>query len=251
LKREGFDLDEIPSDWDLTIDDLARYCASGCPAENIDRVPEILHAARALAFDRKYSSYSYKEDVRGLGDFWQHDIRDVLNIMDASDYPRRRIVNVGIGNGLEGLGLFDKCQHLTIVDLAEKSLKLAQANLPVATSILSPAEDIRKLRANSQDIYVSLRTYQSAFFHLDQAIREAYRLVRQGGVVLISISNAFIGQDGAVVPGHIVPNSTIVDRNRPFLLAEKVRQKLNLFRFEGVGIRTGLSEIYIYGRRGR
>jgi len=251
LKRDGFDLDNIPSDWDLTVDDLIRYCETACPPDILPQLPQLLHEVRAMAFDKKYANYTYDEDVRGLGDFWLAEIRDILRMLHASDYQRRRVINVGIGNGLEGKGLFDTCNHLTIVDIAKKSIKKAQANLPMATSLISSAEDLNKILAGSQDIYVSLRTYQSAFFNINQAVREAYRIVRQGGVVLISISNGFIGKDGALVPGHIVPNSNIVDRNRPFHLAEKVRQKITLFRFEEIGIRTGLSEIYIYGRRGR
>lgn len=251
LRREGVDIDEIPGDWDITIDDLVRYCESGCVTEVSERLPVLLRKARAEAFDRKYADYTYEKDARGLGDFWQHELRDILKVLHATDYQQRRLINVGIGNGLEAAGLFDNLRHLTIVDIAPKSLKRAQACLPTATALLNEAENLASIRTGSQDIYLSLRTYQSSLFDISRAVREAYRVVRQGGLVIISVSNGFIGEDGALIPGHIIPRSTVVDRNRPFHVAELIRQKLTLLRFEEVGVRTGLAEIYVYGRRAR
>ena len=68
---------------------------------------------------------------------------------------------------------------------------------------------------------------------------------------MISIANGFLAEDSGVVPGLVIPRSNVVSRDRPFEVAEKIRRKLTLMRFEEVGIRTGSYEIYIYGRRAR
>lgn len=205
--------------------------------------------ARAEAFDKKYAEYTYDNDARGLGDFWQHEIRNILKEFHATDYQQRRVINVGIGNGLEGAGLFDSIRALTIVDIAPRSLEYAQRHLPNATAVCNEAENLSDIRTSSQDIYISLRTYQSSLFDVLPSIREAYRVVRQGGLVVISISNAFIGEGGALIHGHIIPRSTAVDQDRPFDVADLIRRKLTTLRFEEIGVRTGLAEIYIYGRR--
>jgi pyrimidine deaminase RibD-like protein/SAM-dependent methyltransferase len=253
LQRAGFDIDkdELPFGWDITIDDLIQYCRSGQSSEVLQDLAELVRKARGEAFDNKYADYKYDDDSRGLGDHWQREFRGIMKGLRALDYSQRRVINVGIGNGLEAPGLFDNVEHLTVVDIALKSLERAQQRLPRANAILAEAEDLRGVRTGSQDVYVSLRTYQSAYFGISPAIREAYRVVRQGGLVIISIANGFIGTGGALIPGLVIPRSNVVDRNRPFEIAELIRRKLTLLRFEEIGLRTGLDEIYVFGRRTR
>ncbi|MCP3959732.1 MAG: methyltransferase domain-containing protein [bacterium] len=251
IRKSGFIIEGIPMDWDLTLEDVKEFCDAGAPESLRMRLGDILKNARAEAFDRKYENYTYEEDVRGLGLRWRNEIRDLLVSLDAAEYTRRRVIDVGIGNGLEAPRLLDSIRALTIVDIAERSLKRAARILPTARIVQSEAESLGDIESGSQDIYLSFRTYQSSLFDRGQAIREAHRVTRQGGIVLVSVSNGFLGRDGAFVPGHVLPRSSIVDRNRPFELAEEIRRKLSLFRFEGVGVRTGSGEIFIYGRRAR
>lgn len=251
LTRQGLPIEELPFDWDVTIDDLEQYCASALDRNNPIDLHSLLDRARGHAFDTKYADYTYDKDVRGLDDSWQHELRDIFRLLRADDYPRRRLVNVGIGNGLEAKDVFDRAAHLIAVDVAPKSLERAKARMPAARCLLEDAEDLKSIPTASQDLYVSLRTYQSSYFGITKALREAYRVVRQGGIVLISVANGFLGEDSALIPGLVIPQSSVVNRDRPFEVAEKIRRKLTLMRFEEVGVRTGLAEIYVYGRRGR
>lgn len=251
LQRRGLDIDELPSEWDITIEDIINCCLSAPYAAELSDLPGMVRYARATAFDKKYLEYSYENDSRGLSDQWRQDVREVLTLMRADDYTLRHVLNVGIGNGLEGDKLFDQVEKLTIVDIAPNSLERAQKRLPLARAIVTEAENLSFLPTGSQDIYVSLRTYQSSYCDMSRAVREAYRVVRQGGVVLISIANGFIGEGSALIPGLLIPHSNVVDRDRPFLLAERVRQQLSRLRFEEIGVRTGFAEIYVFGRRAR
>jgi len=251
LCRSGWKVTEVPWDWDVTIDDLERYCASAVGVSFKGKIRPVLHKARGHAFDAKYASYTYEKDVRGLGRFWREEFREVMRTLRAEDYPKRRVLNVGIGNGLEGEGVFDSVASLTAVDIAPKSIEAARKLLPHANFVIQDAEDLSEIDTGSQDIYVSLRTYQSSYFGVTRALHEAYRVVRQGGIVVISIANGFLAEDSGVVPGLVIPKSNVVSRDRPFEVAEKIRKKLTLMRFEEVGIRTGAYEIYVYGRRAR
>ncbi len=106
------------------------------------------------------------------------------------------------------------------------------------------------IRSGSQDIYISLRTFQSTYFDRPAALREAYRVVRQGGIVLVSVANGFLEQ-GSIIPGLVIPGTAVVDRDLGFEIANQIRMRMSLLRFEEIGLRTSLDEIYIYGRRGR
>lgn len=250
LKRSGLQLNNIPIDWDVTLEDLVYFCeGSRVPEITSEELLNIVRKARATAYGKKYSAYTYDSDVRGLDDNWKMEVTEILKILVEGDYTKRHIINVGIGNGIEGQGLFDDIRFLTAVDIAEDSLSKVKVNLPNATIVCAEAESLIPVPTGSQDIYISLRAYQSSYFNIPRAIREAYRVIRCGGVVLISIANGFLDQNKLLIPGLVVPKSTIVDRDRPFVVAEKVRRGLSLLRFEEIGIRTGLGEIYVYGRR--
>ncbi len=251
LRRNGLDIDELPFDWDVTVDDLEQYCSSCLDPGFTGDLQGLLRMARGHAFDVKYADLTYDNDTRGLGDYWQQEVREIMRLLRADDYPQRRVINVGIGNGLEAKGLFDTMPHLTAIDIGPRSLERAKARLPRAKVVLAEAENLKGVRTASQDIYVSLRTYQSSYFDIMRAVGEAYRVVRQGGLILISIANGFLGEDSALIPGLVIPRTNAVNRDRPFEVAERIRRKVTLLRFEEVGVRTGLAEIYVYGRRGR
>ncbi len=253
LLRKGLDIPELPADWDVTIEDVIPFCAHAKVSregKTVSLRDEIM-AARRFAFDKKYKDYTYDIDTRGLDDHWKQEIQGILRDRGHPNYANDRIINVGIGNGLEGVGLFDSVSQFIGVDLAESSLEAAKRHLPRALFLRLDAENLDKIESGSQDIYVSFRTYQSTYFDITSAQREACRVVRQGGVVLISIANGFLGPDRTVIPGLVIPRTRVVDPNRPFELAERIRRRLAAWRFEDVGIKTGRDEIYIWGRRAR
>lgn len=145
--------------------------------------------------------------------------------------------------------MFNDVKDLTLVDIGCNSLKKAQELIPHAKTIKSGAENLDQIATNSKEVYVSLRTYQSSYFDVDKSIREAYRILEPGGIIILSVANGFIGENYELIPGLVIPKTNIVDKNRPFEIVDKIRRRLNISGFESVGIRTGYAEIYIYGRR--
>jgi len=67
--------------------------------------------------------------------------------------------------------------------------------------------------------------------------------------MLVSVSNGFIGKGNALIPGLVIPGTNVVDRNRPFDVADKIRRAMALLPFEEVGLRSGFAEIFVFGRR--
>lgn len=253
MVRNGVPLDEeLPVGVDLTTSDIGRVCEAACAADvtEIGDINVLVEKARADAFDRKYADRTYDDDGRGLGDYWKHSIRSILSEMGVIDFPKRRVIVVGIGNGLEGKELYLDCTRLIAADIAEKSLQHAAKIMPNATIHCAAAENLQGIKSGSQDIYLSLRTFQSTYFDRNAALREAYRVVRQGGITIISVANGFLEQ-GSIIPGLLIPGTGVVDRNLGFSIADQIRSRMSLLRFEEVGVRTSLDEIYVYGRRGR
>ena len=213
-------------------------------------VHSLVLEARAEAFDKKYADRTYDDDGRGLGDYWKKSIRRILEEMEAHDFENRKVIVVGIGNGLEGIDLYNNCRSLIAVDIARKSLKKASRILPNARMLRAPAENLNDISSSSQDIYLSLRTYQSTYFDRNAALREAYRVVRQGGIVIISVANGFLEQ-GSLIQGLLIPGTTVVDRNLGFQIANQIRNRMSLLNFEEIGMCTSFDEIYVFGRRSK
>lgn len=249
LQREGLEVKELPYDWDVSVQDLIHYCRSFYSESIPWDLEDMLHRVRGLAFDKKYADYTYAKDARGLMPAWREDFFSIATRLGLGSLKDYRVLNVGIGNGIEGEGLLGEITELTLVDIGPLSLQAARSKLPRARAFVADAERLAPIRTSSQDVYVSLRTYQSSYFDVVSGVREAYRVLRRGGLLIVSVANAFVGEDDVLIPGLVIPKTTIVDRDRPFEVAEKIRRQLTIMRFEKVGIHSGLTEIYVFGRR--
>jgi len=249
LQREGLEISDLPYDWDVSFQDLVQYCLPFCSPRIPWNHEDMLHRIRGLAFDRKYADYSYANDARGLIPAWQEEFLSIVARMGIGSLTDFRLIDVGIGNGAEGEGLLGEIAALTLVDIGTKSLEAAKTVLPHARTFVADAERLAPIGSSSQDIYVSLRTYQSSYFDIVGGVRQAYRVLRPGGLFIASVANAFVGQEGAIVPGLVIPHTSIVDRDRPFEVGERIRRQLTIMRFEDVGVYSGRTEIYVFGRR--
>lgn len=251
LKEQSIDITSVKFVLDLTISELERICHLRYPARTLEEIRKIVRQARATAFEHKYADRTEQDDERYKNiKRWKEEVQSLLSYLNISDINTKKVINVGIGNGLEAKGLFNKIEEFIGIDISRKALAQAQARCPKMKSIVTDAEDLRDVGNESQDVYISLRTYQSTLFDIKTALLEAYRVLKPGGTILISIPYVFVEENGRVVKGLLIPETDEVDPDLPYDLTDRIRRMLNRLNFNNIGIRTGMVEIYVYGERG-
>jgi ubiquinone/menaquinone biosynthesis C-methylase UbiE len=144
-------------------------------------------------------------------------------------------------------------KSLTGVDLSATMLARAKQVQPEMTAVRDRAEGLAGIADESLDLYLSLRTYQSSLFDIAAALRQAHRVLRDGGGVVLSIPGGFLDRTAddelRVVRGLLVPGSEVVDRGLPRRIAARIVAQLENLMFERIGFNQGDTDLYVYARK--
>ena len=249
LRPEGIDLASIPRGLGATISMLIRRCQLQYPNLDPQQVAQKINGSRALAYEEKYAQRSQKEDERYRGfEEWETELHALLRHVGIRDFARCRAINVGIGNGLEKPFFYKDFKQLLGVDLSAKALARAAQVIANLATRRAEAEELEGVASNAFDLYLSLRTYQSTFFDIGDALFAACRVLASGGRVVISIPYVYVDQ-GRLLNGLLRPGGHDLDPDLPYEIADAVRRGLQNLGFEELGLQTGLFEIYIYGMK--
>ncbi|EAG9428385.1 methyltransferase domain-containing protein [Listeria monocytogenes] len=207
---------------------------------------QLVKSTISLAFNRKYGTYNYTDDARSFDVGWIENFMSFFQQTTSRDIENSSILSVGVGSGHEAIALFSKCRNVTFVDIAPGGLEKIKAYKPSAETIVSSAIDLSSVPNNSKDVYVSLRTYNSSFFDIKKAILEAYRTLKQGAAIIISIANGFLCPErNCIIPGLIVPGTGFIDIYRGMDTAKQLQYELELSGFTGISFYPTNTEIYL------
>lgn len=246
-KRFGVPFDEGAISRELTINDLAVLCGSG------EDVLGILDELRESYFATKYGNYDDDADVRRLtGPTWADEVADTYEYLGIA-LGQADILYVGVGTGRDLPLVCPEFKSLTGVDLSSKMLGTAAKLQPQLKPVRARAETLSSIPDGSADLYLSLRTFQSSLFDIPAALRQAFRVLRAGGGLVLSIPGGFLDRSGdelRYVPGLLVPGSSnAVDRSLPRRYAQQILTHLDRMAFSQVGFHQREGDVYVYGRK--
>lgn len=205
-----------------------------------------MHNAISEAFNHKYGTYNYSDDTRSLDLGWKERFMSFYNKSSASPMSASNILNVGVGSGHEAIALFSNCTHITFVDISRAGLKKIKERMPLSKIIISSADDLSSIPNHSYDLYVSLRTYNSSFFDIKEAISEAHRVLKPNAVIIVSVANGFLCPDQyCVIPGLIIPGTEFVDLYRGIDTIKLMQTEFLQAGFKDIQILPTNTEIYL------
>lgn len=212
----------------------------------IEDANNLVNTAMSKAFDEKYSTYDYSDDARSLNIDWKNNFLSVYNKLLISSIENKDILDVGVGSGNEAIALFSKCKRITFADIAPNGLKKIKNQIPNSNVVISRAENLSALANNRYDLYISLRTYNSSFFDIEKAISEAYRVLKDDGIIIISIANGFLcPKEQYIIPGLIIPGTEFVDIYRGFDMIRELSTELLNKGFKNIQIFPTNVELFL------
>lgn len=213
---------------------------------NLDKAKELVNIALSEAFNEKYSSYDYNNDVRSVNCHWLKDFKSIIKTLFNESLDDKKIINVGVGSGSESMTIFSSHNKITFVDIAKQGLMKIKKQMPYSKIVCTRAEDLSQLSSNTYDLYISLRTYNSSFFDVKTALYEAYRVLKNNGKLIISISNGFLcPQQNRILSGLIIPNTDFIDIYRGFNLIKVLAKECEQQGFTNIKIKPTNTEIYL------
>lgn len=245
----------------LHISDLERICAKSLfPNNPVNSVKQILQDARATAFSRKYAHPREDEklvnvsaiQIAGLKpwDFYFTDLLKDLGVKGVKDFNRLDILDVGIGNGHAEEPFLSQLHSFRATDISDDALEYADKKYSQMTRFVCAAEDLNPIHNNSVDLYLSLRTFQSTLFDRRAALHEAYRVLRNGGIIVLSIPIMFRQPDGQVLAGLLPPGSKVPNMGYAQCIAERIKEYLTILNFLDVKIdERSPFEIFLSAKR--
>lgn len=209
----------------------------------------LVNNALSNAFNQKYGNYSYSDDIRIVDKDWKEEFYKAIAELKIIDFSSKKIINVGVGSGNEANQIFNNCKDITFVDIADKGLKKIKEAHRNCRIINSAAEDLEQLKNNVYDIYISLRTYNSSLFNIKASLKEAQRVLKDDGKIIISVANGFLDKsNNKIIKGLILKGTKFINLYKSIDLAKNIHSILNELNFRGAKILFNGTDIYIIAK---
>ena len=244
LKENGFLLSTKEVYANKQIVELTKLLINKYNLEYEDAI-KLISDGLKYAFNEKYSSYNYSDDVRSLDTNWKDNFISICESLINKSIKDEKILDVGVGSGNEATILFSDCTDITFVDIAPIGLQKIKNKMKNAKIINSMAENLPFLE-DTYDLYVSLRTYNSSFFNVKKSLSEAYRVLKPKGGIIVSIANGFLNsKDNNIISGLIVPGLDFIDIYRGIDIVRNLSKEFLDNNFKNIQIYTTKEEIYL------
>lgn len=139
-----------------------------------------------LVNNEKYSSESFLDMHQFEREYandepWPSHMKRLAQKVGIKD--EMTLLNVGINDGQEMEGLENK---IIGIDLSDKAMQKGIDKYPNMSFVKGSANDL-PIESNSMDVYISFRTLCVTGIYESRALSEAKRVLKDGGLILISI----------------------------------------------------------------
>lgn len=211
--------------------------------------PNTFRQLRGHAFDMKYANYRWAEDARSAVPNWSNRFLNWFGCNLTVPAAQTRGVIVGAGAGEETAMVWSRFPgRLLLVDVGQELAENCRRQHPGAEVCCRSAEDLQGIEDVSFDFYCSLRTYQSVHFDSKVAITEARRVLRPKGLIVLSVSDAYLRADGSLQRGEIVDDR--IDLSASLTLLCTLSDLLTSSGFVSIGFHSFETELVVFGRLG-
>lgn len=257
LEKHGLNIDGLVFNQKTTIGDLEKHANKRFNASlNPVEIENLTKDARAFAYRNKYSEPNDNDEKyvleKKFGDWTSFLDLSLLKIgVRLEDYYSSNILDVGFGHGFaySFCKHFSKFEKFVALDISEKALANSRQYFEHYETKVGIAESL-PIETSTIDLYMSFRTFQSTLFDRRAAIHEAERVLKFGGVIVISIPIMYVDIDGEMVqglsPGYGLSPTMIYAKS----VVTEVKLLLQMVGFREVVDSKGASpfEIFVIGR---
>lgn len=221
-------------------------------ATNYEAIKDLAKKAREHAFGIKYGEYNYDRDLRSNSkEMWFNPVQRLLAKLASR---KMRVIGVGSNNGLELKEIFQNSMDVDIevLDISERAVDLGKR---IHGNFKFHVGDMESCPVGNAtyDVYLNLRAVHSSGVDMRTAVSECYRVLKYGGVAIFSISNGYLlpripGSDEMFAyDGMYDTRTESFSKIRPYYLANRLREKLEDYKFARTGMETGETEIFVWG----
>lgn len=209
LQRRGVNTQAIQGlGRDVLLQDIAAILSRANPSVGFEAMRRHCLDARAVAFDRKYAKYTWDQDARSCVTNWVARFWALLEHHGA--LGRGRGIVVGAGSGNESALVWKQLgDQVTLTDIGTGLIDNCSREAPAASVVRCDAEDLSSFADGEFAFYCALRAYQSLYFDEGKASQEARRVLRPGGVLIISVSDAYRAENGDLERGEVVERGDV------------------------------------------
>jgi ubiquinone/menaquinone biosynthesis C-methylase UbiE len=200
-----------------------------------------IRKCRQIVFSKKYTALNQNDEKVFLFDErgdWSIFFNSHCKKFDIQLHEKMNAVDVGFGNG----EAFRKSQYFPIfhdfvaTDLSETALNVARTSDKKLTTVVCDGENLEIFSNNQFDIYFSFRTYQSSFFNRRLAIHEAWRVLKEGGVIFITLPKLYVTVNRQILEGLSRQHGRPPEKRYLIELSEDIEQYLEMLNFVRIRI---------------
>lgn len=234
-----------------TVNDLKAICTKVFyPSRNHPSIEEAITEARKKAYSIKYSApRNDDEKIVGKEEFgnWEQFFIDIINTLDIDNIQNLKVLDLGAGNANTYSTYFSGIKNYIAVDLSSQALAFAKKKFNNFTIVENEAENLSDIQNASVDIYVSFRTYQSTLFDRRKSLHEARRVLKPGGLIIISLPILYYTKKEFIK--GLSNSEKSISMDYAFFLANSIKKYLEMLNFNSVVVNDSSPyELYIYGQ---